>query len=320
MHPASHREDCDAPFLRGQSMTQRKRGLGRGLDALIGMTRPVMEAAGSPVENATQAPSSELQRLPLTRLQPGRYQPRLHMAPEGLEELAESIRRQGIVQPIVVRAVEEGRYEIIAGERRFRAARLAGLEEVPVIVRELDDRAALSVALIENIQRQDLNPMEEARALARLVEEFELTHEEAAVAVGRSRVAVSNLLRLLNASAPVREALEQGSIEMGHARALLALPDAAQGHALRKVVEEALSVRATEALVRERLAGAAALEAQGGRRQPAREADPDVERLATDLSERLGAAVTIRHGPKGGQLVIRYGSLDELDGILGHIR
>ncbi|HAZ60495.1 MAG TPA: chromosome partitioning protein ParB [Gammaproteobacteria bacterium] len=300
-------------------MTQRKRGLGRGLDALIGMTRPVMEAAHGQTPAADLA--GELRRLPLARLKPGRYQPRVHMPPEALEELAESIRAQGIVQPIVVRAVDAEFFEIIAGERRFRAARLAGLEDVPVLVRDLSDRAALSVALIENIQRQDLNPMEEARALARLVAEFELTHEEAAVAVGRSRVAVSNLIRLLNASAPVREALEAGEIEMGHARALLALPDAAQPHALRSVREQALSVRATEALVRERLAGADALTRPGASdeaRTPT--TDPNVERLAQDLSERLGAPVSIRHGAKGGQLVIRYGSLDELDGILAHIR
>jgi len=300
-------------------MTQRKRGLGRGLDALIGMTRPVMEAAHGGETTADSA--GDLRRLPLAKLRPGRYQPRVHMPPEALEELAESIRVQGIVQPILVRAVDDGHFEIIAGERRFRAARLAGLDEVPALVRELDDRAALSVALIENIQRQDLNPMEEARALARLVAEFELTHEEAALAVGRSRVAVSNLIRLLNAVEAVRAALEAGQIEMGHARALLALPEAAQVHALRAVREQALSVRATEALVRERLAGAESLARSQPRPAPSeREADPNVQRLAQDLSERLGAPVSIRHGARGGQLVIRYGSLEELDGILGHIR
>lgn len=303
-------------------MTQRKRGLGRGLDALIGMARPVMEAAHGGAATADSA--GDLRRLPLSKLRPGRYQPRLNMPPEGLEELAESIREQGILQPIVVRAIDDGHFEIIAGERRFRAARLAGLEEVPALVRDLDDRAALSVALIENIQRQDLNPMEEARALVRLVVEFELTHEEAAVAVGRSRVAVSNLIRLLNAAEPVREALEAGQIEMGHARALLALPEAAQVHALRAVRDQALSVRATEALVRDRLAAAEAITSPGGTgargaRAPV-QSDPNVERLAQDLSERLGAPVSIRHGARGGQLVIRYGSLDELDGILDHIR
>jgi ParB family chromosome partitioning protein len=300
-------------------MTQRKRGLGRGLDALIGMARPVMEAAHGQIPR--EGPGSELRRLPLASLRPGRYQPRVHMPPEALEELAESIRAQGIVQPLVVRAVAEEQFEIIAGERRFRAARLAGLAEVPVLVRELDDRAALSVALIENIQRQDLNPMEEARALARLVAEFELTHEEAAIAVGRSRVAVSNLIRLLNAAPAVREALEAGEIEMGHARALLALPEPAQVLALRVVREQALSVRATEALVRDRLAGPDALVAKRPGDGAGTEApDPNVERLAQDLSERLGAPVSIRHGVRGGQLVIRYGSLDELDGILAHIR
>lgn len=289
-------------------MTQRKRGLGRGLDALIDMTRPLM--GGGSVDVA----AGELRNLALDSLQAGRFQPRRDWQPEPLAELADSIRAQGIIQPLVVRAVGEGRYEIIAGERRFRAARLAGLTEVPVLVRDIPDRAALSVALIENIQRQDLNPVEEARALERLIAEFALTHEEAAAAVGRSRAAVTNLLRLLALADPVREALERGELEMGHGRAMLSLAPGDQQKLAERVIEEGLSVRATEALVRDW--GQARPAAAPAVRRP----DPNVEQLSRDLSERLGAPVRIQHGPRGGKLVIRYGTLDELDGILEHIR
>lgn len=286
----------------------KKRGLGRGLDALLG---------GAP-SASTEAPAAgdegDLRNLPVDLLQRGRYQPRLDMRPETLQELADSIRAQGVVQPIVVRPIAEpGRYEIIAGERRWRAAQLAGLHEIPAVVRDVPDQAAMAMALIENIQREELNPMEEAGALQRLVDEFGLTHQQVADAVGRSRAAVSNLLRLLSLHPEVRELVEHGELEMGHARALLALPGAPQLQAARQVVSKGLSVRETEALVR-RLSQPPAPAAS-------KRVDPDVRRLQDDLGERLGARVQLQPGNKGsGRLVIHYNSLDELDGILEHIK
>jgi ParB family chromosome partitioning protein len=241
------------------------------------------------------------------------------MRPESLEELADSIRAQGVVQPIVVRPAPEAddgaRYEIIAGERRWRAAQLAGLQEIPAVIRDVPDEAAVAMALIENIQRENLNPLEEARALERLVTEFDMTHQQAAEAVGRSRTAVTNLLRLLDLSAEVKKLVEQRQLEMGHARALLALADAGgQLSAARQVVSRGLSVRATERLVKRLL--------QPPRKAgPAPSRDPDIRRLESDLSERLGAKVTLQHGQAGkGRLVVTYNSLDELDGILAHIK
>ncbi len=285
-------------------MSNRRRGLGRGLDALLG------EAAGG----VSEAPADALRELPLEQLESGRYQPRREFDPAALQELARSIRSQGVVQPIVVRPLPGGeRYEIVAGERRWRAAQLAELEQIPAIVRDIPDEMAVAVALIENIQREDLNPLEEASALKRLTEEFGMTHQAIADAVGRSRVGVSNLLRLLDLAPAVKTHIANGELEMGHARALLALEPAAQAEAAARVVARGLTVRQTEALVRQMLEGAG-----GVAEEPA--VDPNIQRLQADLGDRLGANVRIEHGQRGkGRLVIRYNSLDELDGILEHI-
>ncbi len=254
--------------------------------------------------------------MPVDLIQRGRYQPRSDFEPESLQELADSIRAQGIVQPIVVRRLPgQQRYEIIAGERRWRAAQIAGLHEVPVLIRNVDDRTAMSVALIENIQRKDLNAIEEATALHRLVNEFGLTHEKVAEAVGRSRAAVSNLLRLLELAEPVRHMVEKRELEMGHARALLALPLEQQPAAARHLVARSMSVRQAEQYVKGLLAPRS--KAAGG----ARRVDPDVQRLEQELGERLGARVQLTQGSKGaGTVTIHYHSLEELDGILAHIR
>jgi ParB family transcriptional regulator, chromosome partitioning protein len=294
-------------------MATKKRGLGRGLDALLGGA-PAGTAKQPATKAATAPADSELRSMPVDIIQRGRYQPRHDMHTESLDELADSIRAQGVVQPIVVRPVGKDRYEIIAGERRWRAAQLAGLQEIPVVVRDVPDRAAIAMALIENIQRENLNPMEEAHALQRLIDEFEMTHQQAAEAVGRSRTGVTNLLRLLELAEDVKALLEKGQLEMGHARALLGLKGHAQSDAARQVAAKGLSVRETEQLVRRLLQPAAAPKA------PPR-VDPDIRRLQEDLSERLGAAVQVQHGPKGkGKLVIQYNSADELEGILAHIR
>lgn len=302
-------------------MAAKKRGLGRGLEALLaGNKQVVAEPEEVPVEApaaeqpATQAADGSLKQLPIEFIQPGKYQPRLDMRPEALEELAESIRSQGVMQPIVVRPITSGKYEIIAGERRWRASQLAGLDRIPVIIREVPDNAAIAMALIENIQRENLNPMEEAQALKRLQDEFGLTQQEVADAVGKSRSAVTNLLRLMQLQPEVRTFLEHGDLEMGHARALLALPPEQQSQAARTVISRGLSVRQTEALVRQLLAGKKA--------KPAgKMLDPDIRSLQDELSEKLGAEVMLDHTAKGkGRLVIKYGSLDQLDGILGRIR
>jgi ParB family chromosome partitioning protein len=273
----------------------RKRGLGRGLDALLGGV-----ALAGPA-----GPGEVLERLPIEQLQRGRYQPRLQIEPEALADLAESIRAQGILQPLVVRP-SGGRYEIIAGERRWRAAQLAGLREVPCLVREVPDQAAMAIALIENIQREDLNPMEEALALARLQDEFALTHEQIAGTVGRSRSAVTNLLRLNELEPVVRKLLEDGRLEMGHGRALLGLKGGAQCEAAAQVAQRKLTVRQTEALVRRlqhpRPAGAAP--------------DPNLGRLQRALSEQLGTGVTIQDRGGKGSIRIDYHSLEQLDGLL----
>lgn len=287
----------------------KKRGLGRGLDALLGDSRSVAAVT----EVTEEERRSDLQALPIDRVRRGRYQPRRHFDPDALQELADSISAQGMVQPVVVRPVEDG-YELVAGERRWRAAQMAGLHEIPAVIRELDDPAAAAVALIENIQREDLNPLEQARAIARLIEDFELTHQQVAQAVGRSRAAVSNLLRLQELHDEVKELVEKGSIEMGHARALLGLDSERQRALARQVVRRALTVRQTEALVRQELEGK-------GRTRSAPKKDADTRRLEQDLSERLGAQVTIVPGRKGrGRLQIAYNSHDELEGILEHIR
>ncbi len=281
-------------------MKEKKPRLGRGLDALFGTTPETPVAAS--VANAVQT-------LPIERLRRGRYQPRTRMEPEALNELAESIRAQGVIQPIIVRTAGAD-YEIVAGERRWRAAQIAGLAEVPVIVREIPDRAAMAVALIENIQREDLNPMEEAGALKRLQEEFHLTHEEIANHIGRSRAAVSNLLRLLGLHPEVRRLLEEGALDMGHGRALLALSPDAQAALAREVVARALSVRETEARV-QRLAHPQAPASPAP-------ADPDVVALEQRLTETLGARVRIQTRRAGaGRITIDYHSIDELEGLLG---
>jgi len=291
-------------------MATKKRGLGRGLDALLGGATPI------PATTEAAARSSDLRHLPVDVMQRGKYQPRNDMHTESLEELAASIRAQGVVQPIVVRPISESKYEIIAGERRWRASQIAGLHEVPVVIRDVPDQTAMAMALIENIQREDLNPMEEATALQRLILEFELTHQEAADAVGRSRVAVSNLLRLFDLSEEVKQMVERGELEMGHARALLGLQGQAQIDAARRVASKGMSVRETEQLVRQ----AQAPEKKAKQSKSAAD-DPDVRRLQEDLSERLGAQVKFQHTARGkGKLVIQYNSLDELDGILAHIK
>ena len=300
-------------------MTQKKPTLRRGLADLLGQTRP--QASNEPAA-AHSAPEDELLHLPLDLLQRGRYQPRLDMRPESLADLVDSIRAQGVVQPIVVRPLDEPdergvrRYEIIAGERRRRAAQQAGLRDIPAVVRRVPDEAAIAMALIENIQRENLNPLEEARALERLISEFGLTHQQAAEAVGRSRAAVSNLLRLLELPEEVCERLAKRELEMGHARALLGLPQRRQQTEVATlVVRKSLSVRETEALVR-RMAQPQRTSAP---EQP-QTVDPNIRRLQDDLSEKLGATVAIEHAHNGkGRLVVRYNSLDELDGILTHI-
>ena len=290
-------------------MAAKKRGLGRGLDALLG---------GSSVdaleEEAVKADTSELQHLPLDLIQRGKYQPRRDMDVTALEELAQSIRTHGVMQPIVVRPIGEGRFEIVAGERRWRATQQAGLERIPALVRELPDEAAIAMALIENIQREDLNPIEEAMALQRLQQEFQLTQQQVAEAVGKSRVTITNLLRLIALPEEVKTLLSHGDLEMGHARALLGLPAEQQTEGARHVVARGLTVRQTEALVRQWL------NTQEKPVTPVK-TDPDISRLEQRLAERLGSPVQIKHGQKGkGQLVIRYNSLDELQGVLAHIR
>ena len=304
---------------------KRKRGLSRGLDALISSARPpedeVSVAEADPV-NGDAAPATnttprdgELRRLPVELLERGRYQPRRDMSPEALQELSESIKAQGVMQPIVVRPLGDKRYEIIAGERRWRAAQMAGLSSIPAVVREVPDEAAIAMALIENIQREDLNPMEEALALARLKDEFELTHQQVADAVGKSRAMVTNLLRLISLEEEVKKLLEHGDLEMGHARALLALQGNKQIEAARTVVAKGLSVRQTEALVRDY-----EKEKSAAPKEVVRE-DPNVKQLLSDLSDRLGAPVQLRQEKGGkGKLVISYNNLDELDGILAHIK
>ena len=296
-------------------------GSGSGVTAAVTGTQPAA-AADAPFPLGS---GEILARLPLDLLQRGKYQPRTDMRQETLQELADSIKAQGVIQPIVVRPVgtpaagESQRYEIIAGERRWRAAQIAGLGEIPAVIRSIPDEAAIAVALIENIQRENLNPLEEARALERLISEFELTHQEAADAVGRSRAGVSNLLRLLELAPEVCERVERREIEMGHARALLALPSRKQqAEVATLVAKKGLSVRDTEALVRRMNQGGAAgatVESPDGPR------DPNVQRLEQELAEKLGAKVAIQHSTGGkGKLVVTYNSLDELDGILAHIQ
>jgi ParB family chromosome partitioning protein len=293
-------------------MAAKKRGLGRGLDALLGGdSGGDTETAESVSKNA--GPSV----LPVDIIERGRFQPRRDFNAESLQELADSIAAQGVVQPIVVRPLAEGRYEIIAGERRWRAAQQAGLSDIPVVVRDVTDKTAMAMGLIENIQREDLNPLEESTALQRLLNEFELTHQQIAQAVGKSRTTVTNLLRLLDLNEDVKSYIEQGSLEMGHARALLGLKGQIQSETAKKVAARGLSVRETEKLVRRLQSG----ETVSGSARPAKPEDPNIRRLESGLTDKLGAMVRIQQGGGGkGKLVISYNTLDELEGILDHIR
>ena len=295
----------------------KKRGLGRGLDALLGPKGAVTPVTVAAV--AEPQPGEVLRKLPIDQLQPGKYQPRRDMDEGKLAELADSIKAQGIIQPILVRQIEGGRYEIIAGERRWRASRLAGLEVVPAVVRELEDRTVIAIALIENIQREDLNPLEEAEALARLVSEFTLTHAEAAQAVGRSRASVSNLLRLIDLPIGVRVLLETRRLEMGHARALLTLAPELATKLAEEAAEQGWSVREVEHRAQQFAAG----KVPGARKAKPSPTAPqaDIASLETELSESLGAKVAISHGRGGkGKLVIHYTDLDTLDGGLERLR
>jgi ParB family transcriptional regulator, chromosome partitioning protein len=277
-----------------------KRGLGRGLDALLG------DVSAKEVVNSTHT-------LPIEYLQRGKFQPRKDMNPEKLQELADSIKAQGVIQPIVVRKIGQDKYEIVAGERRWRASQLAGLQQIPVVIKDIDDRATMAIALIENIQRQDLNPLEEAEALRRLLDEFTMTHQQIADAVGKSRVTVTNLLRLMDLQPEVKKLLISGQLEMGHARALLSLDAAKQVAAAQKIAREGLTVRAAEKLVKD-----AQTEPKP---QKTKTIDHDTLRLQNDLTAKLGAKVIIEHKDNGaGKLVIAYASLEELDGILEQIR
>ena len=303
-------------------MGAKKRGLGRGLDALLGGSVKTTHHSASdsdfgkqPVNNKSDG---ELHNVPVEFIQPGVFQPRIDMHPEALEELASSIKAQGIIQPIVIRPIGDStasgdqKYEIIAGERRWRAAQMAGLADIPSIIRDVPDQAVVAMALIENIQREELNPIEEAGALRRLIEEFNMTHQMAADAVGRSRASVSNLLRLLELEPATRRLLENGDLEMGHARALLALKGEEQSFTARHVVSKGMSVRETERLIKKVL---------NPKEKQEKKADPNIVNLQQNLTDKLGARVIFQHGSKGrGKMVIHYNTVDELEGILAHIK
>ena len=304
-------------------MAAKKRGLGRGLNALLGsaaevnkLTDPAPAPTAPPVEPeaSVELGNSGLRHIPVEMIQRGTYQPRVHFEPEALQELAESIKAQGVVQPIVVRPITEGRFELIAGERRWRATQLAGIPEIPAVIKELDDQAAAAVSLIENIQRENLNPLEESRALQRLIDEFEMTHLQVAETVSRSRASVTNLLRLKDLNEDVKILVDERNIDMGHARALLALTGHEQSMLAKRVAEQGWSVRETEKQVK-RL-----LNPPPKASKSSAAIDPDIKRLQEQVSERLGASVHVEHKSDGkGKLVIKYTSLDELDGILSKI-
>jgi ParB family chromosome partitioning protein len=293
-------------------MNTKKRKLNRGLDALLGTDLTKKAAVGTADASTTSQSDGDLRQLPLEFLQRGKYQPRIDFDEAALQELADSIKAQGVMQPIVVRSVGADRYEIVAGERRWRASQLAALDTIPAIVRDISDETAIAMALIENIQRENLNPLEEARALKRLQTEFELSQQEVATAVGKSRSVIANLLRLLSLEREVSEMLEHGRIDAGHGKVLLALDGGDQVRAARKVVDSKLSVRQTEALVKAMLAPAVDI-------APERK-DPDIDRLERQLSERFGTKVVIENKNGRGKLVIQYSDLDVLDGILNRIQ
>ena len=299
-----------------------KKKLGKGLDALLsnGSTQTMASLLGKPAQpqkpdagQANEEKDGDLKNIPIDLIQRGKYQPRTDMHEEALEELAASIKNQGVMQPIVIRPISSEKYEIIAGERRWRASQIAGLDTIPAIIKRVGDETAIAMSLIENIQRENLNPIEEAMALKRLQDEFQLTQQEVADAVGKSRTTITNLIRLIGLRIDVRKMLEHGDLEMGHARALLALPDEQQAGAARTVVGRGLSVRQTETLVRR-------LAADNKPSRTDRVIDPDIKNLEESLAEKLGAKVMIQHTAKGkGRLVVKYNDLDELDGILSHI-
>lgn len=297
-----------------------KKKLGKGLGALLsgGNTQTVASLLNplQPIDDSgltSKTQGSDLKNIPLDVIQRGKYQPRVDMREEALEELASSIRTQGVMQPIVIRPISSKKYEIIAGERRWRASQIAGLDTIPAIIKQVGDEAAIAMSLIENIQRENLNPIEEAMALKRLQDKFELTQQEVANAVGKSRAAVTNLMRLISLHTDVQSMLIKGELEMGHARALLSLPDAEQTNTGKLVVKRGLSVRQTESLVRRKV----------GQRSPtpSKTIDPDIKNLEETLEEKLGAKVLIQHTAKGkGRVILKYNSLDELEGILSHIK
>ena len=300
-------------------MPPKRKGLGRGLDALLSGSQtkaPQVQAEVTepPADGSITDTGEVLKHVPVDLIQRGKYQPRRDMVQDALEELAESIKAQGVMQPIVIRPISPEKYEIIAGERRWRATQLAGLDVIPAVIRDVTDEAAIAMALIENIQREDLNPIEEAVALKRLQDEFELTHQQVAEAVGKSRTAVTNLLRLIALDIGVKKLLENGDIEMGHARAVLSLDATQQKQVAEQIVAKGLSVRQTEALVR-RLQEENKIVADD---KPAK--NPDLEQLENGLSEKIGVPVMVQHTARGkGKLVLKYNNLDELDGILAHL-
>jgi len=302
-------------------MVKKKRGLGRGLNALLGsaaevnqLTDPKPIPTASPVAETAELSGDGLRHIAVELIQRGTYQPRVHFEPDALQELAESIKAQGVIQPIVVRPISAGKFELIAGERRWRACQLAGLHEIPAVVKELNDQSAAAISLIENIQRENLNPLEESRALQRLIDEFEMTHQQVAEAVSRSRASVTNLLRLKDLNEDVKLLVDERKIDMGHARALLALSGAEQSMLANKAADQGWSVRETEKQVKRQLNPTPKVT------ESSATIDPDIKRLQEQVSERLGAPVNVQHKSNGkGKLVINYSSLDELDGILAKI-
>jgi ParB family chromosome partitioning protein len=299
-------------------MATKRKGLGRGLDALLAGTsnNNAAAVAASNTDGEIQGESlkEELKHVPVEFIQRGKYQPRRDMHQEALEELAESIKAQGVLQPIVIRPISSDKYEIIAGERRWRATQLAGFDTIPAVIRDVSDEAAIAMSLIENIQREDLNPIEEAVALKRLQDEFELTHQQVADAVGKSRTSVTNLLRLIALDSEVKKLLENGDIEMGHARSVLSLEPLQQREIAQQVVAKSLSVRQTEALVRRLLEDKNKTLSSGGA------VSTDIQKLEEDLGQKIGVPVMVQHNAKGrGRLILKYNSLDELDGILKHM-
>ncbi len=302
-------------------MARKKPGLGRGLNALLGsaaevnqLTDPKPAPTTPPADTDAGTSGNGLRHISVDLIQRGTYQPRVHFEPEALQELAESIKAQGVVQPIVVRPISAGRFELIAGERRWRASQLAGLQEIPAVVKDLNDQAAAAVSLIENIQRENLNPLEESRALQRLIDEFDMTHQQVAEAVSRSRTTVTNLLRLKDLNEDVKQLVDERQLDMGHARALLSLTGHEQSSLAKKAAEQGWSVRETEKRVKKQL------NPEPVKTEASAKTDPDIKRLQDQVSERLGAKVEVQHKSNGkGKLVINYTSLDELDGILNKI-